>query len=27
VDPDWAEPVHSDEMLAEIAERVRRSVA
>lgn len=27
VDPDWAEPVHSDETLAEIAERVRRSVA
>ena len=27
VDPDWASPVHSDEELAEIAERVRRSVA
>jgi len=27
VDPDWAPPVHSDEALAEIAERVRRSVA
>ena len=27
VDPGWAEPVHSDETLAEIAERVRRSVA
>ena len=27
VDPDWAPPVHSGEALAEIAERVRRSVA
>jgi hypothetical protein len=27
VDPGWAEPVHSDEALAVIAERVRRSVA
>jgi hypothetical protein len=27
VDPGWAPPVHVDEVLAEIAERVRRSVA
>ena len=27
VDPVWAPPVHSDDTLAEIAERVRRSVA
>ncbi|MGZ8815554.1 MAG: DUF1802 family protein [Mycobacterium sp.] len=27
IDSDWALPVHSDEALAEIAERVRRSVA
>jgi hypothetical protein len=27
VDPDWAEPVHNDAMLREVAERVRRSVA
>jgi hypothetical protein len=27
IDPGWAPPVHSDEALAEIAERVRRSVA
>ncbi len=27
VDPDWASPVQSDAALAEIAERVRRSVA
>jgi hypothetical protein len=26
VDPEWAEPVHDDATLAEIAERVRRSV-
>ena len=27
VDPEWAPPVHSDDALGEIAERVRRSVA
>jgi hypothetical protein len=27
VDPDWGPPVHSDEVLADIAQRVRHSVA